>query len=230
MEPFKGFPDGKVHLTPIPGPFFTDLLPGIDTLSELKVGLYTFWRLDHMEGVFRCLRRSDFAGDAKFMSGMGNSSKEADAQLDAALDRAVTHNILLIAVVQLEQTETLYLLNTPKGRAAVQAIEQGRWRPSGDEQMPVELALERPNIYRLYEENVGPLTPLIADSLREAEAEFPDDWVEDAFRIAVENNKRSWRYIQAILHRWHEKGRNERKQQDRRDTEKDRRRYAEWEE
>jgi len=96
--------------------------------------------------------------------------------------------------------------------------------------MPVELALERPNIYHLYEENVGPLTPLIADSLREAEAEFPDDWVEDAFRIAVENNKRSWRYIQAILHRWHEKGRNERKQQDRRDTEKDRRRYAEWEE
>ncbi len=52
---------------------------------------------------------------------------------------------------------------------------------------------------------------------------------EDAFRIAVENNKRNWRYIKAILRRWQEKGRHER-QQDRRDTEKDRRRYAEWEE
>jgi DNA replication protein len=54
--------------------------------------------------------------------------------------------------------------------------------------------------------------------------------VQDAFRIAVENNKRNWRYIQAILRRFQEKGRHERGQQDRRDTEKDRRRYAEWEE
>jgi len=230
MALFSGFPDGKVHMTPLPGQFFTDLLPTIDHLGELKVVLYAFWRLDHMEGAFRCLRRSDFSGDGQFMAGMGASKQKAESQLDVALDRAVVDGVLLKAVVHLESDEVLYFLNTPKGRAAIQAIEQGRWKPSGDEQMPIELALERPNIYRLYEQNIGPLTPLIAEALREAEVEYPGDWVEDAFRIAVENNKRNWRYIQAILRRWQEKGRHERKQQDRRDTEKDRRRYAEWEE
>jgi DNA replication protein len=230
MPPFKGFSEGKVRLIPLPGPFFTDLLPEIDHLGELKVILYAFWRLDHMEGIFRYLRRIDFAGDEQFMNGFSEESQEAESQLDMALDRAVLDGILLKAVLPLETDEILYFVNTPKGRAAIQAIEQGRWQPTGDEQMPIELALERPNIYRLYEENIGPLTSLIGDALREAETEYPQDWVEDAFRIAVENNKRNWRYIQAILRRWQEKGRHERQQQDRRDTEKDRRRYAEWEE
>jgi DNA replication protein len=230
MASFAGFPEGKVHLTPLPGPFFTELLPHIDHLGEMKVILYAFWRLDRMEGTFRCLRRTDFANDEQFMSGLGNSPPEANTQLDAALDRAIADGILLRTVLELETAETLYFLNTPKGRTAIQAIQQGRWRPTGDEQMPIELALERPNIYKLYEQNVGPLTPLIAEALREAETEFPDEWIQDAFRIAVENNKRNWRYIQAILRRWQEKGRDERGQQDRRDTEKDRRRYAEWEE
>jgi len=230
MPFFQGFPEGKVHLTPMPGQFFTELLPGIDHLGEMKVILYTFWRLDHMEGAFRYLRRTDFTSDAQFMSGLDTSPQAAESQLDTSLDRAVVDGILLKAVIKLETDETLYFLNTPKGRAAVQAIKQGRWQTTGDEQMPIELALERPNIYRLYEENIGPLTPLIGDALREAEAEYPDEWVQDAFRIAVENNKRNWRYIQAILRRFQEKGHHEQGQQDRRDTEKDRRRYAEWEE
>ncbi len=230
MSPFAGFPEGKVRLIPLPGPFFTELLSQVKDLGELKVILYAFWQLDHMEGAFRCLRRADFAGDVRFMAGMGASPEEAETQLDDALRRAVDDGILLAASLQLESEQVLYFVNAPRGRAAIQAIEQGRWRPSGDEQMPIELALERPNIFRLYEQNIGPLTPLIAEALREAETEYPDDWVQDAFRIAVENNKRNWRYIQAILRSWQEKGRHERKQQDRRDTEKDRRRYTEWEE
>jgi DNA replication protein len=230
MLPYKGFPEGKMQWTPLPGPFFTELLPEINHLGEMKLILYALWHLDHMEGAFRFLRRSDFAGDARFMSGLGSSVPEGEAQLDEALRRAVSDGILLKASVQLEDEEILYFVNTPRGRAAVQAIEQGRWQPSGDEQMPIELALEQPNIFRLYQQNIGPLTPMIAEALREAEVEYPDDWVQDAFRIAVETNKRNWRYIQAILRRWQEEGRHERKKQDRRDTEKDRRRYTEWEE
>ena len=51
--------------------------------------------------------------------------------------------------------------------------------------------------------------------------------LEDAMRIAVERNKRNWRYTAAILKRWQEEGRDERK--NRQDTEKDRRRYIEGE-
>jgi DnaD/phage-associated family protein len=68
---------------------------------------------------------------------------------------------------------------------------------------------------------------MLAESLKDAEQSYPASWVRDAIRLAVENNKRSWRYIEAILSRWKEQGRDERK--NRRDTEKARRRYADWE-
>ncbi|MFN2153180.1 MAG: DnaD domain-containing protein, partial [Anaerolineales bacterium] len=57
-----------------------------------------------------------------------------------------------------------------------------------------------------YEENIGPLTPLLAEALGDAQDEFPSKWIEEAFRIAVEKNIRNWRYIQAILRRWQERG------------------------
>jgi DNA replication protein len=227
MAPFSGFSEGKSRLTPIPAQFFTELLPEIDTLAELKVALYAIWKLDRMEGTFRCLMREDFCEDPLFMKSLSKQRALAEAALDEALEKACARGLFLKADVESgETTLSLYFLNSPKGRAAVEAVQQGSWRPGGATGGAVTLAVERPNIYRLYEENIGPLTPLIADALREAEASYPQPWIEEAFRIAVQNNKRSWKYIEAILRRWQEGGRDE---QNRRDSEEVRRRYAEWE-
>ena len=128
--------------------------------------------------------------------------------------------------------ERLVFINNAKGRAAVQSIQKGEWRFTGQPQDPLAVYVERPNIYRLYEGNIGPLTPLLADALRDAEAQYPSEWIEDAIRIAVERNKRSWRYVEAILRRWQEGGRDDRtgkKEQDRPDTEQARQRYTRWE-
>lgn len=225
MTGFKGFPEGKVHLTPVPDSFFSELLPYIDHLGELKVSLYIFWRLNRMEGTFRSLRRSDLAEDQRFMQGLGETIQEAEAILDDALRRAVGRGTLLEASLILrDQPEKLFFLNSPKGRAALEAIRLGKWRPASDEQVPIELSPERPNIFRLYEDHIGPLTPMLAETLAEAQELYPEEWVEDAFRIAVEYNKRSWRYIEAIMRRWQEGGRDE---QNRGDYQKDRRRYIE---
>jgi len=67
--------------------------------------------------------------------------------------------------------------------------------------------VQRPNIFTLYEQNIGPITPLIADELREAELEYPPAWIEDAMRQAVEYSKRNWRYVHGILRRWQAEGR-----------------------
>jgi DnaD/phage-associated family protein len=226
---FKGFPEGKTRLTPLPGAFFHELLPQIEHLGELKITLFAFWLLDHLEGTFRYLRRAHFLQDADFMRGMGLTPQAAEAALDEALERCVRRGTLLRASLTLSNgKEDFYFLNSPKGRAAVQALHNEEWRPSGDGVAPLEIGAEPPNAFRLYEEHIGPLTPMIAEALQEAEQTYPARWIEEAFRIAVENNVRNWRYIQAILRRWQEKGRYERTQ-DRRDTEKDRRRYAEWE-
>ena len=50
MKGFPGFPDGKVRLTQVPNLFFSDLLPIIDNMAELKVTLYAFWALGQKEG------------------------------------------------------------------------------------------------------------------------------------------------------------------------------------
>ncbi|MCH7480290.1 MAG: DnaD domain protein [Chloroflexi bacterium] len=225
MASFTGFPSGKVRFTSIPAPFFTELLPNIDHLGELKVTLYTFWRLDRMEGSFRYLQESDFSDDKTFMDGLGKDSQKA---LGDALKRCVARGTLLALEVELDDDlREFYFLNTPRGQAAVKAIEAGEWKPSGDPQLPLQLSEERPNIFRLYEENIGALTPIIADRLREAEENYPAQWLDDAVSIAVENNVRRWRYIEAILHSWQEEGRNERTHQG--DSEKDRRKYIEGE-
>ena len=67
---------------------------------------------------------------------------------------------------------------------------------------------KRPNIFVLYEQNIGLLQPIIADELKDAESNYPQDWIEDAFRIAAENNVRSWRYVRAILQRWAAEGKD----------------------
>lgn len=221
MAAFSGFPTGKIHLTPIPGPFFSELLPAIDHLGELKVTLYAFWFLDHLEAPVRYLTYQDFAEDEKLMHGLGESG------LPDSLERATQRGTLLKVEVQGGGPQrALYFLNTPRGRAAVQAIQEGVWRPDITEHPPVSLDVERPNIFRLYEENIGPLTPLVADMLREAEQTYKTEWIEEAMRIAVQNNVRRWKYVETILRSWQEEGRDG---ANRRNPEKDRRRYIEGE-
>lgn len=223
-EGFSGFPAGKVRFTRIPGPFFAELLPQIDSLAELKVTLYALWKLDRMEGDPRYLQPEDFSGDEVFIAGLPNGQED----LAAGLAAAVARGTLLEAQLELDgAARRFYFLNTPRGRTSVAALAGGDWRPSGDARFPIELAQERPNIFALYERNIGALTPMMADALKAAERDYPAEWLEEAMRIAVENNARSWSYVQAILRRWQEGGRDERRTEG--DSEKDRRKYVEGE-
>ncbi|MBN1147497.1 MAG: DnaD domain protein [Anaerolineales bacterium] len=230
MPTFEGFPEGKLRQTPLPEPFFSQLLPQIDDLDELKLTLHIFWRLGQMEGTFRYLRRSDLECDQAFLQSLQSSPGQAQEALNQALAKAVARGTLLQARPG-DRQEELFFLNSPKGRAAVQAIEDGTWRPAGEESAPSEPPPETPNIFRLYEDNIGPLTPLLAEALGEAEDTYPIEWIQEAIRIAVEKNKRNWRYAAAILERWQREGRHDRKEKfkDRRDSEKTGQRYVEGE-
>jgi len=227
---FEGLP-AKVNFDRLPSPFFSELLPQIDDLGELKVTLYVLWRLDRMSGDFRYMTAADMLADDRFISGLAATPGEAESALTEALGRCVDRGSLLRAEVrQRDGISTLYFFNSPKGRVAVEAIQNGSWRPVETEsQVPIELVPEKPNIYQLYEENIGPLTPLLAESLQDAEDDYPANWIEEALRIAVEKNVRNWRYVEAILRRWHERGYDVRDREDRRDTEQSRQEYADWE-
>jgi DnaD/phage-associated family protein len=80
---------------------------------------------------------------------------------------------------------------------------------SGHDPAPPVLRVraQRPSIFSLYEQNVGLLTPLLAEQLADAERHYPPDWIEAAFIEAVNHNKRSWSYVRRILETWEQEGR-----------------------
>jgi DNA replication protein len=195
MDKFKGFTDSETF-TQLPDSFFHQLMKEIRDADELKVTLYFLWRAEHMDGPFRALSRMDFE-----VKELGLAAEE----ITRGLEKAVKRGSLL--TVQRE-AKVYFLLNSPRGRAGVQAIESGKWSP-GVASSP----MERPNVFKLYEENIGPLTPLIADALKDAEMLYSDEWVADAIELAAKNNKRNWRYCEAVLKRWKDEGRHGKKDQ-----------------
>jgi DNA replication protein len=223
---FTGFPEGKQILIRIPSQFFNEILPGLDYLPELKLMLYVFWRLELMEGPTRYLLLQDIVSDETFMRGLQANNLSSIEVLQDALERSVARGVLLRVETTLRQKKQVcYFLNSPKGRAAVEALDQGKWSLPELNQAPVEWLTRQQDIFSLYEENIGPLTPLLSDAIHDAEATYPEAWIKEAITIAAEKNKRSWNYIKAVLKRWQEEGRYER--EDRQDIEKDRRRYIE---
>ena len=210
MSKFKGFTDSETF-TQLPDGFFHHLLKDIKDADELKVTLYFLWRLEHMDGPFRTLCETDF--DTK---DLGLSVEETKSGLEKAVKRG---SILRSK----HEADVFYFLNSPRGRAAAEAFAKGQWRESA--RILSTPPMERPNVFKLYEENIGALTPLIADTLKDAEETYQPEWIAEAIELAVKNNKRNWKYCEAILKRWKEEGRAEK--QDRRDTEKDRRKYVE---
>lgn len=203
QKPFEGFPAGA-RAVAIPSLFFTTLLPRIDDPAELVVTVYFFFAHARKKGQPRFLTYAELAADDSLAAALGST---AEGGLRRGLNAAVERGTLLrLAVEQDGRGEELYFLNTPGGRRAVAAIKAGRLElghlapEAGAGREPL------PSVFALYEENIGTIGPLIADELKDAEARYPQEWIEAAFREAVSLNKRSWSYIAAILRRWEAEG------------------------
>lgn len=228
MKPFLGFDRSREgEFTLLPRAFFTQLLPAIDDLAELKVTLYALWLLGGLQpsparsqtrarvrpgrsphtGVARAVSWDELLGSAPLLSSLsasGGTGRAAEDVLKEGLERAVARGTLLRVSAG---GQSWYLLNDADSRQAVKKIAQGDLSVGGIQQ-PVEV--ERPNIFSLYEQNIGLLQPLIAEELREAERLYPREWIEEAFVIAAQRNVRRWRYIQRILERWAQEGKGDR--------------------
>lgn len=213
---FLGFPERMTYI-PIPAPFFGPLLRDIDSLAELKLALHVCRRLYDGRGTPRFVRRSELLADRGLLAALRpDASTLSDAEVIGALDAAVRRGILLaIAVRAGDQDDICYLLNMPSNARIADAVRRGERTlgPFGSAPSPTEPDADtedRPTIFELYEQNIGLLTPLIAEELREADGAYPAAWVEDAFREAVAMNKRNWRYVRRILDTWSTQGRTSR--------------------
>ena len=220
MTPFAGFPPGKNPYVPLPEQFFTALLPEIEDAAELKLTLHLFSVLYRKHGDPRCASDRELLADPllrRILRRQGDP-RPPEERLRAALELALMRGTLLRVRVRVDDDiVSWYFFNTQRSRQAVARLLEGEISPevlldlegpaggSWSQRLEV-MERDRPNVFALYEQNVGLLPPLLAEELREAEERYPADWIEEAFRLAVQQNKRKWSYIRAILKRWEADG------------------------
>ena len=196
----------KMEWVPVPAPVFGQLLVDIEDANELKILLRTLWFISRKKGAPRPISVGELSADRLMSEAVSLSGDALVTELHRALDALAERGVFL----SIDDRDTAtYVLNTPAERKAVShsgipireivATAPETWdSPSS-----------RPGIYELYEQNIGALTPLIAERLTEAVEAYPEAWLREAIGIAVENNARNWRYVTAILERWQTEGRED---------------------
>ena len=211
MKKFEGFP-ARMEYTPVPNIFFSSLLPRIDDIAELRTTLQVLAMVYRKKGYPRYVSLQELVANESLMAGLSIGEGPPEIALGNALEMAVARGTLLwIAMEKDGASEDVYFLNTATNREVVAKIREGELelaglKTTGRKYIPPE---ELPDVYTLYEENIGILTPMIADELREAEKLYPGDWIRDAIREAVLSNKRNIKYILKILENWAAEGKSD---------------------
>ncbi len=212
MKQFEGFP-ARMRFTAVPNLFLSNLMPQIDDITELKTTLHIFRSVYAKKGYPRFVTYNELLSDKGLTSSLKDTEKEPEESLKNALDKAVKRGTIIhLALDKGGKPEAVYFINTESDRRAVERIRNGELVLAGLKagKKPHDLdSTAPPDIFTLYEENVGMLNPLIAEWLKEAEKLYPEAWISDAIKEAVSLNKRNWRYIDRILENWSAEGRDD---------------------
>jgi DnaD/phage-associated family protein len=193
---FAGFSTEENSLTGIPDVFLRELMPAIEDANLLKLCLYVLWKANTVGDYQIAFTRDNLMLDRILMNGLKGNEIEEATLVDDLLEKLARAKVLLRSDEE-SKTGYTYFINCAEGRAA-----------AGTRSSNITLDQVQPNIYQIYTENIGPLTPLIADALKDAQATYPQGWIQEAIEIAVTNNVRRWRYVESILDRWQKEGRN----------------------
>ena len=209
---FTGFPRG-VRCTPVPDPLLGSLLEQISDIAELKVALRGIWLLQQQRGYLPVVSVSQLLSDRVLIGGLKTPGDESQGIVLRGFQAAVDRGIFLGYHQESSQPEeTFFLLNTEAGRRALARLTRAGATPVNSsptvKEWPLPSTEEKPNIFTRYEDNIGTISPMLAEELKEAEAEYSWSWIDEAFKIAVTQNKRNWGYISAILRRWAAEGRD----------------------
>lgn len=205
--PFTGFTTDA--LIGLPPELFSEVLPQISLASELKVTLHIFYRMSRQRGAPpRRVSWDELVADKLLRRGLRSISKlrPPEELLAEGLEAAVRRTTLLHVVLPDDgRAVNWYVVNTSVNRQWAERVSLAGAALAPNETRPDE----RPTLITLYEQNIGLITPLLLDELREAEERYPAHWLEEAIREAVRANARSWRYIRKVLERWAANGRQD---------------------
>jgi len=201
-----------MKFTAVPDFFLSKVLPQMSDMAELKTTLHIFQALYHKRGYPRFATYKELAGNKSLMSSLKGDTQPADKALRRALEMAAERGTILHLTLDRDGAlEDIYFLNTEADRQVIARIQKGELSLSGlKAREPAYVdAGEPPDIFTLYEQNIGILGQIASEQLIDLENLYPADWIRDAFKEAVSHNKRSISYIAKILENWSAEGKSD---------------------
>ncbi|MEE2656340.1 MAG: DnaD domain protein [Chloroflexota bacterium] len=198
-------PSKPGEIVPVPSVLFGSLLERINSLDGLRCALRVIFLLHRKQGKLKYVSTAELVADPVLQWGDG---AEAAEQI---LETFVKFG-LLVRVPGGGKNSGCYCLDNMANRRAIARVGKGEL-PGPEEATvrPREEAIPpRPNIFTLYEDNIGVIYPMAAERLMDIVVEYPEEWIPEAFREAVLHNSRNLKYIEAILRRWRDDGRGTR--------------------
>lgn len=204
---FDGFLSGAPH-TPLPQALLRDLVPAMSDPAELIVTLYAVEAISRVPRYPRRISRRDLRESRPLIEALGTlcSSRDVDEAFSDGVNTAVERGSLLQGRSVEDGVWTEWIaLNDADGRRAMESASM----------LPVASpSYGREPVYssapEIWQSAFGTsLPPILAEEVKAAESRYGSDWLHDAFAEAASNNARSWRYVQAILERWEQEGRDE---------------------
>ena len=178
----------------VPGAYVGQVMRQVGDPVELKVSLLAFYLLSRSREYPGYVMHGELVLKAASLLGVDEAS--CVGGIEAAVERGV-----FLKVQSRPGGEPAYFANV---EADVEAIERLReaWASGGGG------AVSRPpGIFELYEQNIGIISPMMAEELKDAQRTYPPEWIEEAFREAVRARKQNWKYVSRILERWTVEGR-----------------------
>ena len=200
---FQGFPKGARY-SAIQSHILNGYVEMVGDLAELKTVLRIFWILGNKKGKLRYITPEELCADRILTKSLfADSVEQQKTMVFKALESAVSNKILIKSKFG-QNKVPVYFLNTESNRVLTNSSSQDT-NIAGYDSWEIEKNMTEP--YSLYEQNIGMITPLIADKIREAEETFPTEWISEAITESVNMNKRNWAYISRILTNWQTEGR-----------------------
>lgn len=190
----------------IPERFFSEVLPSITNISELKTSLVILNEIGIRQKKDQCLSYSNIKELEQFAS-----IETAENQTLVQLIDLTLRNLVQLGVVFSRSSEVgsadpeeIYFLDDLEGHTLSENLKFGIVSPN----VTVDNPKRDTTIFDLYEKIIGIIPGAqIAQELMEAEKTYPAQWIEDAFDEAVAQDVRRWAYIRAILASWSNGGR-----------------------
>ena len=189
-------------VVPVPGVIFGPVLEEIHDVVGLKCVLRIFFLLHRNRSNNGFIEMREVLGDSVLSKALeGNTKDQKRKIIGRVVELAVAHGILLTQTIQTAGEKEIRLyLNSLANRKMTDSVQD---EIRSNQPLPVlsvtECSSSGTNVFQLYEELIGIITPMAAERLKDLEKEYSAMSIQEAFRTAASQDKRRLAYVEAIL-------------------------------